>query len=231
MPARSPDWDHWLQLRTVKLWQACALSVCIEPNDLERGPSLGLPDTWWRSKPPDGVPPFQDGSFPTPRDQDGFYKRLQIVLSYIDDPSLPLSSHDQRDWIDYNVGLPEFARWAVRVARWWLPAELIDLAGPEGSVVATDRGQPRRATREEARSNESEAVLPLQRQCSQENEILSVITELLYDPVALPKGESGKPGVKAKVREQLLTDSRWTTSIFDKAWQRLRDQKRIKNVN
>jgi hypothetical protein len=64
---------------------------------------------------------------------------------------------------------------------------------------------------------------PLQQQQFQENEILRVINELGYTASALPKTLPGKPGVKKKVREKLKLSIR----VFDKAWERLRADKRI----
>lgn len=59
---------------------------------------------------------------------------------------------------------------------------------------------------------------PLPRQRHQENEILRVIRELEYDPKALPVQKSGTKGVKSAVRAKL----KFSTSVFDKAWERLR---------
>ena len=64
---------------------------------------------------------------------------------------------------------------------------------------------------------------PLQRQRFQETEILRVINELGYTATALPKNKSGKPGVKAAVREKLT----FSVTIFNKAWDRLRAQGEI----
>lgn len=66
-------------------------------------------------------------------------------------------------------------------------------------------------------------VRPLQAQRFQEQEILRAINELDYDAKRLPVPKSGQAGVKAEVRA-FLKDHNWTNKVFDKAWQRLRDE-------
>jgi hypothetical protein len=61
---------------------------------------------------------------------------------------------------------------------------------------------------------------PLPRQRHQEQEILRVISELGYDPQALPKWQAGKRGVKAEVKSK-LTGREWQGTVFEKAWGRL----------
>ena len=70
---------------------------------------------------------------------------------------------------------------------------------------------------------------PPGKQAWQEDEILRAIRDLDHEPTAIPKYESGKPGVKASVRS--LVSKRHPRfaegTVFDKAWQRLRDSKQI----
>ncbi|MDP1525055.1 MAG: hypothetical protein Q8M20_04555 [Rhodocyclaceae bacterium] len=70
-------------------------------------------------------------------------------------------------------------------------------------------------------------VGPIQRQAFQEREILKVITLIGHDPLALPIGNRGKPGVKNAVRTK---STGMSPRVFDKAWQRLRDQGAIKDT-
>ena len=67
---------------------------------------------------------------------------------------------------------------------------------------------------------------PLQRQLFQEQEILRVLRDAGYDPQALPNRAAGKPGAKADARGRL----KFTRSVFDKAWERLRESKEIKDA-
>jgi hypothetical protein len=57
----------------------------------------------------------------------------------------------------------------------------------------------------------------------QEMAILEAIVRLGHDPTALPQGVNGKAGVKAAVRTELP----YSTKVFDKAWERLRNDKRV----
>ncbi|WP_288129995.1 hypothetical protein [Accumulibacter sp.] len=58
----------------------------------------------------------------------------------------------------------------------------------------------------------------------QEQEILRVIAELGYSACELPPQSAGMPGVKAKVRQNL----KFSRAVFDKAWNRLRRDKAIR---
>jgi hypothetical protein len=68
---------------------------------------------------------------------------------------------------------------------------------------------------------------PLPQQRFQEQEILRVIRELGHDPKALPKIRRGMPGVKSAVRSGL---KKFTPSVFEKAWDRLRQNQEIQDA-
>ncbi|NIF69601.1 hypothetical protein F3J16_05250 [Burkholderia sp. Ap-962] len=70
---------------------------------------------------------------------------------------------------------------------------------------------------------------PLPVQQHQEKEILRVLHELGYNPLALPKRVNGNRWVAAKVRDKLV-GPKWTKSIHDKAWERLRKNGDIKET-
>ena len=72
----------------------------------------------------------------------------------------------------------------------------------------------------------TQSAQPIPRQRFQESEILRVISELGYDAQAIPKWKAGMPGAKAKVRKELT----YSVSVFDKAWDRLRFDKKIREV-
>lgn len=67
---------------------------------------------------------------------------------------------------------------------------------------------------------------PKQRQQFQEEEILRVIAEFKYTATALPKNPQGEPGVKAQVRNSLS----FAPSVFNKAWERLRQREAIQDA-
>jgi len=64
----------------------------------------------------------------------------------------------------------------------------------------------------------------------QEVAILDKIRSRGYQPDALPRNESGKSGVKSAVRAALANDPLFSgTTVFDKAWERLRKYGDIKD--
>lgn len=72
---------------------------------------------------------------------------------------------------------------------------------------------------------------PISRQRAQEEAILLAIKNEGHNPQSLPKNKPGIAGIKAEMwgvlkEEQSIFQSR---GVFDKAWQRLREEKRIIN--
>lgn len=68
---------------------------------------------------------------------------------------------------------------------------------------------------------------PLMRQRHQEQEILRVIKKLGYEAKALSKPLRGKKGIKSEVRAEL----KFSAKVFDKAWERLRNQEEIQDCS
>jgi hypothetical protein len=71
---------------------------------------------------------------------------------------------------------------------------------------------------------------PFSRADAQDAAILAEIVRLGYNPLALPRADAGKRGVKAPIRE-ILTETRkdifMSVNVFDEAWQRLRNNNQI----
>ncbi len=68
---------------------------------------------------------------------------------------------------------------------------------------------------------------PLQRSAAQDAAILAAIHRVGFNPLSLPVNPSGKPGVKAVIREALAGVNNLFPRkgrVFDKAWERLRQQ-------
>ena len=61
--------------------------------------------------------------------------------------------------------------------------------------------------------------------------ILNAIRELGYDPLALPKAEAGKRGVRADIRGMVehFKDIFVSAKVFNDSWQRLRDNQDIRD--
>lgn len=73
-------------------------------------------------------------------------------------------------------------------------------------------------------------VEPVQRSAAQDAAILNAIREAGHDPLALPKNDSGKRGIKAVIRDKLTgkhTLFPKAGTQFNKAWDRLRVRKEI----
>ena len=120
-----PDWDYWLHRRKIKLWEACALSINVDPDDLQPEPQA-----WMNG--PAGGPLFQSSSFPSESAHSTFRKRLRRLSSYVRDRGAPLrfrpSEWGARAQENDEVVLRDFADWAVNVVRWKeLPYELAAL--------------------------------------------------------------------------------------------------------
>ena len=74
------------------------------------------------------------------------------------------------------------------------------------------------------KQSHSKTLAAVSRQTAQETAILNELRRLGHDPAALPSAAPGKPGVKALVRKALSgsTGLFAGTTVFDKAWDRLR---------
>lgn len=82
-------------------------------------------------------------------------------------------------------------------------------------------------------NEDAQTPRPLQRTAAQDEAILAALRKNGYEPTELPKPPQGKPGVKAQIRKELkgkhpLFPVRST--IFEKAWQRLRSQGDIRDA-
>ena len=79
------DWAFWRNMRTVKLWQACALVVGFDPDKLRHSPH------GWMAGPGAG-PVFVDKSFPSLDVKERFGKALRLAesaVSYMNGPIFP----------------------------------------------------------------------------------------------------------------------------------------------
>ena len=67
------------------------------------------------------------------------------------------------------------------------------------------------------------APRPLQRSAAQDAKILTALKCAGHDPKALPNPGRGRPGAKAQAKQALKNDPLFAgTTVFDKAWERLR---------
>jgi len=72
---------------------------------------------------------------------------------------------------------------------------------------------------------------PVSKSALQDADILEIIRSLGYEPLTLPKHLPGKPGVKSKIRNVALKNSKlFTASSFEHSWERLTKNKDIQFV-
>ncbi|SIQ85145.1 hypothetical protein SAMN05421778_10552 [Sphaerotilus natans] len=117
--------------------------------------------------------------------------------------------------------------WCSLLPDFGLPPTLELPPEPAQAAAATEAAPS--ASASPAARPEAVAV-PLQRQRHQEAEILRVLRELGRDPTALPRNDPGKAGPKAAVRQRLGHLPGWGVSVFNKAWERLRESGDIKDA-
>lgn len=121
---RKPRWQKWRLTPEVRVWQAVALSLNIEPGEIQEDTISG------------GRYPYDEG--------DDFNDRLDVIDANISNeeyfPTLKTVSMNGPHL--YKVRLSEFARFATEVAQWDVPGELralADSAPPAmGGVSAQD---------------------------------------------------------------------------------------------
>lgn len=124
---KTPDWaDFWRHMRWVRLWQACVLSLNIDPDSME----------------PDFMSDYDYGgeeNFPDSATKVIFDKRLRLLIEYLPDRSY----FSPGTWNMYSpnlheVKLNEFAVWGLSL-EWELPPELKTMASQKGSQVEQER--------------------------------------------------------------------------------------------
>lgn len=116
-----PNWSEWSHMPKVEVWQACALSLNINPYWLIGRSSYQIE--------PGRGPCFSERSFPSAIAHNEFRLRQRLLIA-----NLP----DNEEWFDFyypsainisEVRLSEFATWAVSRMKWPdLPRDLVALA-------------------------------------------------------------------------------------------------------
>jgi hypothetical protein len=129
---KKPNWKEWAHTPNVRVWQACALSLNIDPHAMQ------ATSTGWMSGPGHG-PFFEDESFPDDDTKAEFELRERVLLANLsnrDHFSAGILSMSTPG--NHGVNLAEFATWAAGVVQWDnLPAELLAMAiTPELSANA-----------------------------------------------------------------------------------------------
>lgn len=128
------DWHYWQNMQEVALWQACLLSLNMNPDAMQYSKHS------WMMGPYDG-PHFELKSFPSDQDLDNYRKRLNLLKS-----NLPNREHFSPGKVNMEssnssgVKLPEFAAWIKGIGL-SIPDELEAIACPPMVPPTEERQQ------------------------------------------------------------------------------------------
>lgn len=197
-----PNWIRWLNVPSVRLDVAASLSLGFEPQSIQKitqDENGGKTVKWFH-------PAYttNEGSDRLSRLRDFF--NTEHLPAY-EVPALPGHRPEER------IRLLDLVRFAI-AQDWEIPPKLAQLVQVEPqptpeAIAATG------------------AALPKQR--AQEFRILELLREKGYDPLNLPSRILGLSGPKAEIKPLALLETRlFSTKTFDTAWQRLRDDDRIR---
>lgn len=126
-PTRTPNWAKWRHIPNARVWQAVALSLSIDPDKVKHSPHS------WRIK----RHLFCEDS--------EFKDRIDIACTNLGHPggivsnSTFLGGTTLDDRTKYEVSLPQFAEWAMRIG-WEIPSELVELAETAPSQSIGQKG-------------------------------------------------------------------------------------------
>ncbi|MBL79703.1 MAG: hypothetical protein CMH70_06700 [Nitrosomonadaceae bacterium] len=119
------DWDFWLLMPHVKIWQAVALSIDIDPKKMTgRMTSKG--------------PQFYSKSFRTIKEQNDFDRRCELLIARV------LNTNDIRIVfisnvsIDSEIYLNSFVDWVLSV-EWNIPQELRIIATAKEKISILEK--------------------------------------------------------------------------------------------
>jgi hypothetical protein len=106
---RAIDWAFWRNMHTVKLWQACALVVGVDPDQLKYSRN------GWMAGPNAG-PRFEDSSFPNLEAKERYGKAVRLAesaVSYMDGPIFPQGTPHPGNNKEKDVSLSEVVAFFV----------------------------------------------------------------------------------------------------------------------
>ena len=208
----SIDWRYWQILPEVQQWEACALSLGIDPESMRRHPQA------WMAGGPGAGPMFTAASFPNREAETEFQKRRRLLEASVFTsgffPTVRGLVMGAR-W-KATIRLDEFASWGAHVGL-HTPPELCALPAP----VPPELKLP------------ADVVLrPISRAVAQDAAILAEIRRLGHDPLNLPENDNGMPGVRAEIIKTMFMtrkDIFVSVKVCETTWQRLRNQGEICN--
>ena len=146
-----PNWKEWKYTPQARVWQACALSLDIEPYSINF-----YPLSWQTGPYADQL--FEDESFQSENEKKEFKSRQRILLNNLNskENSLWFSPNPNRPNLG-EVSLPEFAAWCSSV-EWPIPEELTELAKkPDTATIVKSEKQDTNLTQSKQESEETSA--------------------------------------------------------------------------
>jgi len=113
------DWDFWLHMPAVNVWQACALSLGIDPDKMKHCRN------GWMAGPGSG-PFFEASSFRSDEEKTKFYKRLRLFTTHISRTqyfqihrsSFGYGTFSETDLPYVEMHMKTFVKWAISVGKW-----------------------------------------------------------------------------------------------------------------
>lgn len=130
------DWRYWRHMPEVKQWEACALSLNIEPSSMKHSNHA------WMSG-PGSAPIFTSASFPSDAVKTEFDKRLRLLGASLFKSGFFTTANKLVVGGRHlaTINLEQFARWGLHV-EFEMPPELVGItvnkpiAAPEQKTVA-----------------------------------------------------------------------------------------------
>ncbi len=193
----SIDWDFWLHMPAVTVWQACALSLEIDPDKMNK-----IQDAWMEPS----RPLFKDESFRSAEEKEIFEKRLRLLSKSIYTEYFRL--YKETGYAAYSeIYLKDLAKWAVSVVNWDnLPPEFLKLAGEPDTVTVKplkDKPKPFANSTKSVRGRpkEIDTKVTILRKL-----IATMLGEKKIDPFALPGSASDLLGACQRI-EKIITET------------------------
>jgi hypothetical protein len=199
------DWNFWVTLRQVKVWQAVALSLDLDPDTMNQSRDF------WRHPP-------EDRDIPNVRLREEFGLRMRLLVDERLDRERFSEGSDSSDTpANHRVQLAEVASWLVGLDR--VPVSTAFLSAldmPDGRVTIAASPEP-------SPPAPPPPPAPLTIEAWQEDQISRTTRALGMDPLALPASDPKNPVAKSLIRARCGKNHpvKMRAAIFNKAWDRM----------
>jgi hypothetical protein len=217
----NPDWKFWDAYGEVEIWQAVALSLNLDPDELTQQQIRRINgySSYWCDF---------TGEQDVEKEIDKRQRLVEKRFGMKDDFGM-LDSDGECPYCNTAVSATDVARYLVSVGR-NIPKEL------ELLLDSTDTGAICNALAPVQSKNDADASHGNNEERrkfrDQEEAIVEALVELGYSPKMLPPNNSGKKGVKSEVRNALNGNPLFrASSAFNKAWERATEMKDIAYAN